>query len=52
MNLKRIPQDLKVSRLSRVRFGPISLEKSLRVGSYQELDASQIEDLILWLDAR
>jgi 23S rRNA pseudouridine2605 synthase len=35
-------QDLRVSRLQRVRFGPIILPRSLRVGSWSELDAAQI----------
>lgn len=36
-------QGVKVSRLQRVRFGPIVLPRSLRPGSWLELDAAQIE---------
>jgi 23S rRNA pseudouridine2605 synthase len=36
-------QGVKVSRLQRVRFGPIVLPRSLRPGSWLELDSAQIE---------
>jgi 23S rRNA pseudouridine2605 synthase len=38
-------QGLKVSRLQRVRFGPIVLPRSLRPGAWIELDTAQIESL-------
>ncbi len=37
---------LKVNRLCRVRFGPIFLPRSLRVGRCMELDASQVHQLV------
>lgn len=39
-------QGCKVSRLIRVRFGPIVLPKSLRPGNWSELDESQINSLV------
>jgi 23S rRNA pseudouridine2605 synthase len=38
-------QGLKVSRLQRVRFGPIVLPRPLRPGAWIELDTAQIESL-------
>jgi len=38
-------QGLTVSRLSRIRFGPISLSKHLRRGRWEDLTATQIADL-------
>ncbi|MFO1352869.1 MAG: pseudouridine synthase [Gammaproteobacteria bacterium] len=38
-------QGLKVSRLLRVRYGPIALRRGLRPGQWDELDASQITEL-------
>ena len=38
-------QDLRISRLQRVRFGPLFLEKSLRPGHWNELKQGQIEEL-------
>ncbi len=35
-------QNLTVSRLSRVRFGPLRLPRTLRGGKWQELDASEL----------
>lgn len=40
---------LKVSRLSRVRFGPIVLPRSVRPGKYQEFSADEITELLTWL---
>ncbi len=37
---------LKVNRLSRVRFGPIVLPRSLRLGRCMELDVGQVQQLI------
>lgn len=36
---------MQVSRLIRVRFGPLTLPRSLRVGRYVELDREQIDEL-------
>lgn len=38
-------QQVTVSRLIRIRFGPVELEKSLRLGSWQELPATRVADL-------
>ena len=38
-------QGLRVSRLQRVRFGPIMLPRSLRAGGWVELDQGQISEL-------
>jgi 23S rRNA pseudouridine2605 synthase len=38
-------QDLRVSRLQRVRFGPIILPRSLRVGNFLELTQAEIYSL-------
>lgn len=38
-------QDLRVSRLQRVRFGPIVLPRSVRPGSWVELNQAQIDSL-------
>ena len=43
-------QDLTVSRLKRVRFGPIFVPKSLRQGTWLELEKSQIKDLVESID--
>ncbi len=39
-------QGLQVSRLMRVRFGPVFLDKKLRPGETQELDAKTIKELV------
>ena len=39
--------DLQVSRLIRVRFGPIKLERQLGVGKYQEIDIKWLRQQIL-----
>ncbi len=41
---------LAVSRLIRVRFGPIELPPRLKRGQYQELDADATQRLLGWLD--
>lgn len=38
-------QGVKVSRLSRVRYGPFKLHKSIRVGRWEEVNKSEIERL-------
>lgn len=38
-------QGLKVSRLKRVRFGPVFLEKALQRGSWRELEARDVRVL-------
>ena len=38
-------QGLRVSRLARVRYGPITLPRGLRVGRWDELSTSQVEAL-------
>ena len=39
-------QGLKVSRLKRVRFGPIFIPSTIRKGAYQELPKSEVEKLV------
>jgi 23S rRNA pseudouridine2605 synthase len=39
-------QGIKVSRLIRVRFGPVNLPRSLRAGKIVELDKSEISQLL------
>ena len=39
-------QGLKVSRLKRVRFGPIFIPSTVRRGNFQELSKAQIEKLV------
>lgn len=39
-------QDIKVSRLKRVRYGPVTLPRSLRQGKWMELDHAQINHLL------
>ncbi len=39
-------QGLKVSRLIRVRYGPISLSRSLRIGQWQELESDGVQALL------
>lgn len=39
-------QDCKVSRLKRVRFGPIFLDSSVRLGQYRELKGTTLQKLI------
>ena len=41
---------LTVSRLMRVRFGPLTLPPRLRRGQSRELEAGEIEHLLAWLD--
>jgi 23S rRNA pseudouridine2605 synthase len=38
-------QGVQVSRLIRVRYGPIALRRGLRAGKFDELDAAQIDEL-------
>ena len=38
-------QNLTVSRLSRIRFGPLTLPRTLRAGQWQELDAAALKAL-------
>ncbi len=39
-------QGVAVSRLVRVRYGPIALRRGLRVGHWEELDAAQVAELL------
>ncbi len=39
-------QGVKVSRLKRVRFGPIFIPSTVRKGDYQELSKSEVENLV------
>ena len=39
-------QGVAVSRLVRVRYGPIALRRGLRVGHWEELDATQVAELL------
>ncbi|MEA2094261.1 MAG: pseudouridine synthase, partial [Pseudomonadota bacterium] len=45
-------QGVKVSRLSRVRFGPIGLPRKLRPGRYQELTRQEVDALYRAVDLR
>jgi 23S rRNA pseudouridine2605 synthase len=45
-------QGVKVSRLSRVRFGPIGLPRKLRPGRYQELTRQEVDALYHAVDLR
>ncbi|MFV2057328.1 MAG: ribosomal large subunit pseudouridine synthase B, partial [Thiohalomonadales bacterium] len=38
-------QGLTVSRLSRIKFGPIVLQKKLRRGEYEEIGLKQLQEL-------
>ena len=42
---------LKVSRLMRVRFGPVALPPRLRRGQSRELESGEVERLLAWLEA-
>jgi 23S rRNA pseudouridine2605 synthase len=39
-------QGVKVSRLKRIRFGPVSLPRRLRRGHYEEMDAAGVAELL------
>jgi 23S rRNA pseudouridine2605 synthase len=39
-------QGVKVSRLKRIRFGPLSLPRRLRRGHYEELDVAGVDELL------
>ena len=45
-------QGITVSRLIRVRFGPVVLSRSSRVGTVRELDDKEIGELYEWLDTK
>ena len=45
-------QGMIVSRLIRVRFGPVVLSRSSRVGTIRELDDREINELYDWLDIK
>jgi 23S rRNA pseudouridine2605 synthase len=45
-------QRITVSRLIRVRFGPVILSRSSRVGTVRELDDKEIGELYEWLDIK
>ncbi len=45
-------QGITVSRLIRVRFGPVVLTRSSRVGTIRELDGREISELYEWLDVK
>ncbi len=45
-------QGVNVSRLIRVRFGPITLPRRSRPGTVRELDDAEIDALYQWLDAK
>ena len=45
-------QGITVSRLIRVRFGPVVLSRSSRVGTIRELDDREINELYEWLDIK
>ena len=45
-------QGITVSRLIRVRFGPIILSRSSRVGTVRELDNKELNALYEWLDIK
>jgi 23S rRNA pseudouridine2605 synthase len=45
-------QGITVSRLIRVRFGPVILSRSSRVGTVRELDDKEIDELYKWLDIK
>ncbi len=42
-------QGIKVSRLSRVRFGPIFLPREARMGSFWDLELDEIRALLTWV---
>ena len=45
-------QGITVSRLIRVRFGPVILSRSSRVGTVRELDDKELGELYEWLDIK
>ena len=45
-------QGITVSRLIRVRFGPVILSRSSRVGTVRELDDKELNELYKWLDIK
>ncbi|MCH9048486.1 MAG: pseudouridine synthase [Proteobacteria bacterium] len=45
-------QGITVSRLIRVRFGPIILPRNLRTGTIRELDDKELDALYEWLDIK
>ncbi len=45
-------QGITVSRLIRVRFGPVILSRSSRVGTVRELDDKELNELYKWLDTK
>ena len=45
-------QGITVSRLIRVRFGPVILPRSSRVGTVRELDDKELNELYKWLDIK
>jgi 23S rRNA pseudouridine2605 synthase len=45
-------QGITVSRLIRVRFGPVVLSRSSRVGTIRELDDREINELYEWLNTK
>lgn len=45
-------QGITVSRLIRVRFGPVVLSRSSRVGTVRELDDKELGELYEWLDIK